>query len=110
MFSYLSFSAFQCFSFYSINDALDEVSDRRFFIVDEVAGGDAVGGDDDLGMEACAEEIDGDHRCSFGFVLKAERLAKHHLATLERGMRVAAHSVADDKGGDHGVDAEMLKI
>ena len=29
--------------------------------MDEVAGGNAVGGDEDFGMEAGTEEVDGDH-------------------------------------------------
>jgi hypothetical protein len=62
---------------------LHEVPDRGFFIVDEVSGSYAVGGYDDFGMHACAEEVDGDDGGALGFVIEAKRLAKQHRATLE---------------------------
>lgn len=74
--------------------------------MDEVAGGDAVGGDEDFGMEAGTEEIDGDHRRSAETAIRFERLAEQHFAALEGGMRMAANSVADDLGGDHGGETE----
>jgi hypothetical protein len=70
--------------------------------VDEVAGTDAIGGDDDFGMEAGTEEIDGDDGGSGQTPVRFERLAEQHLAPFEGGMRMAADSVADDLSGDHG--------
>jgi hypothetical protein len=54
---------------------LDEVSDWRFFVVDKVAGTDPVGGDDDFGMEARAEQIDGDNRGANEIPVRFDRLA-----------------------------------
>jgi hypothetical protein len=86
---------------FSVDDALDEVSNGRFLVVDEVAGADAIGGDDDFGMEAGTEQIDGDDGGSSEVPVRFERLAEQHLAPFEGGMRMAADSVADDLGGDH---------
>jgi hypothetical protein len=109
MFLNLGFSAFQFLSFHSIPHALDEIADWGFFVVDEMAGSDAVGGNEDLGVEAGSEEINGDDGSALRFSLKAERLAEQHFAALEGGVRMAADSVADDLGGDHFlVKAEKL--
>ena len=47
-----------------VHDALDEVADRGLVIVDDVAGSESVGGDENLGMKAGTEEVDGNHRRS----------------------------------------------
>jgi hypothetical protein len=69
--------------------------------MNEVAGTDPVGGDDDLGMETGTKEIDRHHGGASGIPTGVERLAEQHFAALEGGMRVAADSVTDDLGGDH---------
>jgi hypothetical protein len=79
--------------------------------MDEVAGSHAVSGDDDFGVEAGTEEVDGDDGCSAETPVGFDRLAEQHFATLERGMRMAADCVADDLGGDHFlVKTEMLRF
>ena len=70
--------------------------------MDEVAGADAVGGNKDFGMEARAEQVDGDQRRATGDAIFIERLANQHLAALEGGMAMTANGAADDLGGDHG--------
>ena len=88
---------------------MDEIADGRIFVVDDITGADAVGGDDNLGMKSGAEVIDGDHGGAGESAVGVELLAEQHAASLERGMAVAADRVADDLGGDHWVNAEKLK-
>jgi hypothetical protein len=92
---------FEILDLKSVHYSLDEIADWGFFVMDEVAGSNSIGGDDDFGVESGTKEIDGDNRSSTEIPVGLDRLAEQHFATLERGMRMAAHGVADDLGGDH---------
>ena len=84
-----------------INDALDEIADGRFVVVDDVAGTETVGGNYDLRVKAGSEEVDGDHRRADQSELRVDGLAKHHLVSLEGGMGMTADRVADDLSEKH---------
>ena len=72
--------------------------------MDDVAGAEAVGGNEDFLVHAGAEQVDGHHRGAGRGSIRVERLAEQHFATLQRRMAVAAHSMADDLGGDHWIE------
>ena len=71
-------------------------------VVDEMAGTQTVGGNKDHGVQPGPEQIDRDDRRSLRLAAGSKRLADHHLASLERGMTMAANGAADYLGGNHG--------
>ena len=78
--------------------------------MDDVAGADAVGGDEDFRMHAGAEEVDGNHRWAARMTVRVESLTEQHLETLQGRMTMAADRMADDLGGNHLIDYGLLNI
>lgn len=78
--------------------------------MNDVAGTETIGGNEDFLVHARAEQIDGHHRSAGRGSVGSKRLAKQHRVPLQRRMAVAANGMADDLGGKHGgVKSEMLK-
>lgn len=78
--------------------------------MDDVAGAEAVGGDDHFRMESGPEQINGDDGRTDPLVIRVESLAEHHLVSFEGRMTVAADCMTDDLGEEHcWVKAERLK-
>lgn len=71
--------------------------------MDDVAGSKTIGGDEDFGMEAGPEEIDGHHGCAGKAPLGVKSLTEQHPASLQRGMCVTADCMANHLSEKHGV-------
>ena len=85
-----------------VYNTLDEISDGRLVVVNDVARAEAIGGNQHLRMKARAEKIDGHHGGARKLFIRVESLAQHHLVSLERGMGMTADRMADDLGEEHG--------
>src|SRR5216110_646873 len=72
--------------FLFVDDPDDHPADRAFRVVDGLARGRAIGGNDDPLMHRRAMSIDRDLRHSFRFTRVIDRLANNQPPALEAGM------------------------
>jgi hypothetical protein len=86
----------------SIDHTLDEVSDGRFIVVNDVARSEAISGNNHLRMKARTEKIYGHYWSAREFFIRINGLAQHHFVSLERGMGMTADRMADDLSEKHG--------
>ena len=93
----------------AVDEADDEIAERRLRIADEFARGRAVGGEDDALVEARAQRIDGEHGRARVAALLVERLADDGAPAGHAGMAGGRDDGAVDAREDHGsIDAEVV--